>query len=36
VINRVYEEYFPEATEQISEAETIKFFTTRANFHRGI
>lgn len=36
VIAAIYEEYFPGATEQISEAEAIKFFATRANFHRGI
>jgi hypothetical protein len=36
VINKVYEEYFPEATEQINEVQATKFFTTRSNFMRGI
>lgn len=36
VINSVYAVYFPEATEQIPDAEAIKFFTTRENFLRGI
>ena len=36
VIDRVYEEHFPEATEQISDKDAINFFTTRENFLRGV